>query len=108
MRTIGAVLVMAAMTVLHSPAVAQANSSLTLDEAHRLFYSGQFEAAASLALDVRTEHPDSLAASELRTSALHFQLRRALGEPKNRETAWKACETCQALMPVFMAELAAA
>jgi hypothetical protein len=103
MRTIGAVVVMAAMTV----AVGQANSSVALDEAHRLFYSGQFEAAASLALDVRTQHPDSLAASELRTSALHFQMRRALGEPKNRETAWKECETCQAVMPVFMAELAA-
>jgi hypothetical protein len=98
----GAVLVMAAIAV----AAAQANSSLTLDEAHRLFYSGHFEAAASLALDVRTQHPDSLAASELRTSALHFQMRRALGEPKDREKAWKQCEPCQELMPVFMAELA--
>jgi hypothetical protein len=107
MRTIGGVVVMAAMTVLHTPAVAQADWSLALDEAHRLFYSGHFEAAATLAQDVRTADPDSLAASELRTSALHFQMRRALGEPKNRETAWKACETCQQLMPVFMAELAA-
>lgn len=102
MRTVGAVIVMSAMTV----AVAQANWSLALDEAHRLFYSGHFEAAASLALDVRNQNPDSLAASELRTSALHFQMRRALGEPKNREIAWKQCSACQELMPVFMAELA--
>ena len=34
-------------------------------------------------------------------------MRRALGEPKNRETAWKQCAACQELMPVFMAELAA-
>ena len=104
MRTIAAVVVMAAMVAASSPPAA--NWSSSLDEAHRLFYSGNYEAAASLALDVRTQNPESLAASELRTSALHFQMRRALGEPKNRENAWKQCSTCQELMPVFMAELA--
>ena len=59
----------------------------SLDEAHRLFYSGNYSASASLALDVRSQNPGSLAASELRTSALHFQMRRALGEPKDRELA---------------------
>jgi len=102
MRTIAAVVVMGAMTGV----VASANWSSSLDEAHRLFYSGRYDAAASLALDVRTQNPDSLAASELRTSALHFQMRRALGEPKNREIAWKQCSACQELMPVFMTELA--
>jgi hypothetical protein len=102
MKTIGAVVVVAAMT----GAVAQANWSSSLDEAHRHFYSGRYEVAATLALDVRTQQPDSLAASELRTSALHFQMRRALGEPKNRDQAWKQCADCQKLMPVFMAELA--
>src|SRR5688572_26402579 len=106
MRTIGAVFVMAAMTTIVTNATTPGNWSASLEEAHRLFYSGQYEAAASLALDVRTANPDSLAASELRTSALHFQMRRALGEPKNRETAWKQCAVCQELMSVFMAELA--
>jgi hypothetical protein len=34
-------------------------------------------------------------------------MRRALGEPKDRETAWKQCSLCHELMPVFMAELEA-
>ena len=103
MRTIAAVVMMAAMIT----PVGGANWSSSLDEAHRLFYSGRYDAAASLALDVRTQNPESLAASELRTSALHFQMRRALGEPKDREIAWKQCSMCQELMPVFMAELTA-
>jgi hypothetical protein len=106
MRTIGAAFVMVAITTIVTNATTPGNWSASLEEAHRLFYSGQYEAAASLALDVRTANPDSLAASELRTSALHFQMRRALGEPKNRETAWKQCAVCQELMSVFMAELA--
>jgi hypothetical protein len=110
MRTIGAVAVIAVMTGLVTSTVtsaaARTNWAASLDEAYRLFYSGRYDAAATLALDVRTQNPDSLAASELRTSALHFQMRRALGEPKNRESAWKQCVTCQELMPVFMAELA--
>jgi hypothetical protein len=86
---------------------AHANWSLSLDEAQRLFYNGRYEDAAALALDIRTQNPDSLAAAELRTSALHFQIRRALGDPTNRDVAWKQCPTCQELLPVFMAELAA-
>ena len=107
MRTIGAALVIAATTAIVTNAATAGNWSASLNEAHRLFYSGRYEAAASLAFDVRAANPDSLAASELRTSALHFQMRRALGEPKNRETAWKQCAACQELMPVFMTELAA-
>jgi len=98
---------MAATTAVLTNAATPGNWSASLDEAHRLFYSGHYEAAASLAFDARTANPDSLSASELRTSALHFQMRRALGEPKNREAAWKLCVACQELMPVFMAELAA-
>jgi len=77
-----------------------------LDEAHNLFYSGRYEASAALALEIRTADSGNLDASELRTSALHFQIRRALGEPKDRDKAWKACVVCQELMPVFLAELA--
>jgi tetratricopeptide (TPR) repeat protein len=106
MRTTGAIFVMAAMTAIGTSAATPGNWSASLDEAQRHFYSGRYESAAALAFEVRTENPDSLAASELRTSALHFQMRRALGEPKNREDAWKQCAACQELMPVFMAELA--
>jgi hypothetical protein len=102
MRTIARVAVITAIASV----VASASSYPALDEAYRRFYSGHYEAAASLALDVRTEDPKNLAASELRTSALHFQIRRALGEPQNRAKAWQQCTACQALMPVFLAELA--
>ena len=77
-----------------------------LDDAHELFYSGRFEDAAALALEIRLSDPGNLEASELRTSALHFQIRRALGEPRDRGKAWKACGICQQLMPVFLEELA--
>jgi len=88
-----------------SPAETAARPS-QLDDAHELFYSGRYEAAAALALDIRLSDAGNLDASELRTSALHFQIRRALGEPKDREKAWKACAVCQELMPVFLEELA--
>jgi hypothetical protein len=103
MRTLGAIVVIIALTI----AVTSASRSSSLDEGYRLFYSGRYEAAASAALDVKNQQPANLAASELRTSALHFQMRRALGEPKDRELAWKQCSTCQELMPVFMAEFSA-
>jgi hypothetical protein len=88
------------------PGESAAGQASQLDAAHNLFYSGRYEAAAALALDIRTLEPGNLDASELRTSALHFQIRRALGEPKDRDKAWKACSVCQELMPVFLAELA--
>jgi tetratricopeptide (TPR) repeat protein len=106
MRTISAFFFVAAMSPIVTHAAPSSNWSASLDEAHRLFYSGRYEAAAALALDVRTQNPESLSASELRTSALHFQMRRAIGEPQNRETAWKQCAACHELMAVFMAELA--
>jgi hypothetical protein len=77
-----------------------------LDRAHHLFYSGLYETSAALALDIRMREPSNLAASELRTSALHFQIRRALGEPKDRGKAWKLCVICQELMPLFLEEFA--
>ncbi len=101
MKTIARIVVITAMTA----ALAEANPG-SLDEAHRLFYSGRYDAAAALALDARTADPTNLAASELRTSALHFQMRRVLGEAKDREEAWRQCATCQELLTAFMAELA--
>ena len=80
--------------------------SAPLDEANHMFYSGRYEEAAALALDIRVRDGVNLDASELRTSALHFRIKRALGEPKDRGKAWKVCALCQELMPVFMDEFA--
>lgn len=89
-----------------STAWAEERSRTTaLDEAHHLFYSGRYDAAAALALAVREADAESLAASELRSSALHFQIRRELGSPADRNRAWKQCARCQELMPAFLAEI---
>jgi hypothetical protein len=83
---------------------AAANVQRTLDEAHRLFFNGQYEEAASLAESARTADPQNLTASELRSSALHFQIKRAFGTPENKESAWSECTSCQELMRAFMTE----
>ena len=69
----------------------------TLEEAQRLFYSGHYDAAAALALVVRSAAPENLAASELRGSALHFQIRRVLGASENKTQAWAQCDPCEGL-----------
>jgi len=84
-----------------------------LDEAQRLFYSGEYDAAAALALAERLADGDLVAAAEIRTSALHFAIRRALGPLDRakgksadvRERAWKACTRCQDLLSEFLNEL---
>lgn len=115
MKLLAPAVVIAAMTgvlihpLVHATAVpgqspADTTWSAPLDEAHHLFYSGRYEAAAALALDIRIRDVVNLEASELRTSALHFQMRRAQGEPEDRGKAWKLCAVCQELMPVFLDE----
>jgi hypothetical protein len=76
--------------------------STTFRDAQRLFYSARFEAAASLANTAR--EADGLAASELRSSALLFQIRRIFGEPRDKDAALKQCATCPALTTAFIEE----
>lgn len=83
---------------------AQASAD-TLADAQALFYNGHYEsaAAATRALDAQGD----LAIYELRTSAVLFQIRRAIGDPKDKDKAFKQCVPCPALMSEFMADLAA-
>ncbi|MEO8071294.1 MAG: hypothetical protein ABI652_07815, partial [Acidobacteriota bacterium] len=67
------------------------------------FYNGSYESAAAHALALTTANPNDLAAYELRTSALLFQLKRALGEPTDQAKAFKECVPCQDLMTAFLA-----
>jgi hypothetical protein len=80
------------------------SSSAALEAAQRLFYTSKFSAAADQALQLITETPSDLAAFELRISALHFQIRRASGNGKDRKAAMAACRACPALLEVFLAE----
>jgi hypothetical protein len=92
--------------------LATAAAASPLDEAQRLFYSGEYDAAAALALAERLAHSDNLAAFELRMSALHFAIRRALGprdstrvpSGDHRDRAWKACTRCHELFSEFLHE----
>jgi tetratricopeptide (TPR) repeat protein len=98
--------ILLAAAVLAAPAVrARADSSAAaLEAAQRLFYTSRFSAAADRALQLITESPTDLAAFELRTSALHFQIRRASGSGKDRKAAMAACKVCPAVLEVFLAE----
>ena len=78
----------------------------TFVDAQRLFYNGQYRAAADLAQTSLGSAPDDLAVYELRTSALHFQLRRAMGDAEDRDKAFKQCATCPAILAEFRADIA--
>ena len=78
-----------------------------LEDAQRLFYNGRYEAAATLALGLcSSETDDGLAACEVRTSALLFQIKRAIGDQADKDKAWKLCGGCPDLMSAFTAETA--
>lgn len=81
------------------------SSATPLEAAQRLFYTSKFAAAADQALQLITQTPSDLAAFELRTSALHFQIRRASGTGKDRKAAMAACKACPPLLEVFFAEI---
>jgi tetratricopeptide (TPR) repeat protein len=100
----------AAQTVVEAPA--SASHQQLLAEAHRHFYSGRYEAAAELTLPLRAEPAVDLAAYELRTSAIHFHIKRLMGEAtdssgdRDKDRAFKECGACPGLMKAFLADIA--
>jgi hypothetical protein len=76
----------------------------TLADAQRAFYSGRYEEAADASVRLCAAGAGDLEACELRTSSLHFQIRRAMGDAPDREQAWKTCATCPGLMSSFLAD----
>ncbi|MEQ1896738.1 MAG: hypothetical protein ABL971_05035 [Vicinamibacterales bacterium] len=84
--------------------VSNSDAAPSLATAERLYYMGDYAAAAEMALALRTANPQNLAAYELRTSALHFQVKRLLGDAKDRGKALKACAPCPALLAAFAEE----
>jgi tetratricopeptide (TPR) repeat protein len=77
----------------------------TLATAQQAYYNGEYEAAASHALALLTADPENLAAYELRTAAVLFQIKRLIGEPKDKDKALKACGPCSGLIAVFNADI---
>lgn len=78
----------------------------TLSEAQCSFFNARYDAAAALTLALRSADPEDLAAIELRTSALLFQLKAALGDRGDKEKAFKQCAVCPSLMTSFLSDTA--
>jgi hypothetical protein len=77
----------------------------TLDDAQRLFYTALYAEAAAAAHELTEADPGNLAAWEVRTSALHFQLRRLVGETKDKKAAFAKCAECPQLLAAFLADV---
>lgn len=80
----------------------------TVAEASHLYFAGRYEEAAALALTLLKEPDHELAAYEIRTSALHFQLKRELAGAKDRKAALASCERCPELLKELTSAIAAA
>ena len=76
----------------------------TLATAQQLFYDGNYDESAAQALTLTTADPDNLAVYELRTSAVLFQLKHAMGDAEDKKKALKACVPCPALITAFLAD----
>jgi hypothetical protein len=93
------------------PAAVSDPSLAALNEGLWAFYNAQYVVAAGLTREPCAQS-DGLAACELRTTALLFQIRRALdgGADKSRDQdkdkAWKQCTACPQLLAAFMDALA--
>src|SRR3982074_2465475 len=102
----------AMLACLHeSAAAAQSPSegvepSPTFAHAQHLFYNASYEAAAALTLELGSPQAAGLAACELRTSALLFQLKRLLGNQSDKGAAFERCGACPALMAAFLSDTA--
>ena len=102
----------AALLVSATGAVAQHGASpienaarhepATLDRAQQAFFNAHYAEAAAATLGTCAETADALAACELRTAALLFQIKRAVGTEADRQRAWKQCAVCPELLSAFV------
>lgn len=92
------VLVVASAAAIES---AQSATTGTLADAQRLYFNAKYPDAAAAALALTDADPNNLAACELRTSALLFQLKGLLGDADDRKKALADCASCADLMAAF-------
>lgn len=79
---------------------------VTLSDAQRSFYNARYLEAAAQSLELRSLAPDDLASYELRSSALLFQLKRAIDPEPDKDEALRKCAACADLMAEFARETA--
>jgi hypothetical protein len=79
----------------------------SLADAQSLFYNGRYTEAAALTLALRASDAADLANTELRTSALLFQLKALLegDRDKDKDAALEQCTTCPELIAEFLADV---
>jgi len=93
------------LTLSLAGGVARAQGRSPLTDAQRLFYISRFEESAVAAQELLKAEPGNLAAWELRTSALHFQLRRMIGDGKDKKAAFAACVDCPRVLEIFFEDI---
>jgi hypothetical protein len=79
-----------------------ADDASTLADAYRAFYNARYDEAAGLALALESDAPGDLAASELRTSALLFQIKASIGDQPDRDKAFAQCVPCASWLAAFL------
>jgi hypothetical protein len=99
--TVRLIVAVAAVASLATGRPTPAAQSEPLGDAHRLFFNGRYETAAALMLEPCVSDAEGLAACELRSAALLFQIKRTLGEPADKQKAWKQCAVCPELFSAF-------
>ena len=99
------VLPFAVMMALVTPAHSAAGQD-PLEAAQRAFYNARYQEAAALTLEPCATGANGLRACELRTAALLFQMKRALGARAGQEGVWKQCAVCPELTAAFNLSLA--
>jgi len=104
---VSAVAVVAGATLFARPPQGAAVPASALDSAQQLFYSGKYLEAMAATAPLRQVPGSALGAYELRTSALHFRIKRLLGSAKDKEAAFKQCQSCADLLKEFMADVTA-
>ena len=90
--------------VLVAQAPVASDDRASLVNAQRCFYNARYAEAAAATLELRAAEADELGGYELRSSALLFQLKRALGTQPDRDEALKQCAACAELMIDFARE----
>ena len=75
-----------------------------IDDAQALFYNAHYDSAAESALAIVRADPTDMAGYELRSTALLFQIRRAVGDAADKDKALKQCARCAQVMADFLAD----
>ena len=84
---------------------AEGATSAALHAAQTMFYNGRYAEAAAATADLCKATVEALPACELRSAAIHFQIRRAIGDAPDKGKAFTQCAECSAWFTTFVAQI---